>query len=282
MRRALQLAVLGAAFAAVTVLLVPVTAAGDAANAHLRLVYLSSDSPNVDFYVDGTRVWSNVGYRTISNYSDVSAGSHSYQVRKAGAAPDSTPIGQVQQVLNADGYYSMLAAGKVDELKTAVITDAAPPNPPPDYCQARFLEASPDVPAVDVVVMQPNIIYPNISFMNASEYIRMPAGIYDIELRKTQPDHKGTVIFTVKNFNADGGHIHTLSAAGGVGRPVELVEMYDSSSASITPAGGAQTGAGGMFLRQHLPAPLALVLLPLALLGVALIVLTRRRTSLDS
>ena len=280
MRRALQLAMLATALAAVTVLLVPVVAAGDSGTARLRLVYLSSDSPAVDFYVDGTRVWSAVNYRTISNYSDVSAGSHSYQVRKAGSAADSTPIAQVQQVLNADGYYSMVAAGKVDQLKASIIADASPPNPPPDYCQARFLQASPDVPAVDVVVIQPNIIYPNISFMNASDYIRMPAGIYDIELRTAQTDHKGNVIFTVKNFNADGGHIHTLSAAGGVGRPVELVEMYDSSSASVTPAGGAQTGGGGMFLRQYASAPLVLV--PLALLAGALLVLARRRPSRQS
>jgi hypothetical protein len=37
-----------------------------------------------------------------------------------------------------------------------------------------------------------------------------------------------------------------------------------------------------MSLRHYLPAPLALVLLPLGLLGVALIVLSRRRRSLDS
>jgi hypothetical protein len=274
MRRALRFAVLGTVLAAITVSLVPVIAAADAGSAHLRLVYLSSDSPNVDFYVDGAKVWSNVAYRTISNYTDVSAASHSYQVRKAGAASDAAPLVQVQQVLNADGYYSVVAAGKVAELKAAVISDATPPNPPPDYCQARFLEASPDVPAVDVVVTQPNIIYPNISFMNASDYIRMPAGIYNIELRTAQADHQGKIIFTVKNFNADGGHIHTLSAAGGVGRPVELVEMYDSSSASVTPSGGAQTGGGGTSLRSYALAPLVLV--PLGLLGVALLVIRRR------
>jgi hypothetical protein len=274
MRRALRYAGLAAALAALTVSLVPAIAAADAGPAHLRLVYLSSDSPGVDFYVDGNKVWSDVNYRTISNYTDVAPGSHSYQVRKAGAAPDSPPLVQVQQALNSDAFYSVVSAGKVAELKAAVLPDASPPNPPPDYCQARFLEASPDVPAVDVVVVQPNVVYPNVSFMTASDYIRMPAGIYDIELRTAQSDHKGKVIFTIKNFNADGGHIHTLSAAGGVGRPVELVEMYDSSSASVTPSGGAQTGGGGTWLERHALAPLVLV--PLGLLGVALVLLRRR------
>jgi hypothetical protein len=275
MHRALQLAVIAMVVSVITVLLVPVMAAGDSGSAHLRLVYMSSDSPAVDFYVDGAKAWSNVDYRTISNYTDVSASSHTYQVRKAGSAPDSAPLAEVKQMLNTDGYYSVVAAGKVDQLRSVVIPDSAPPNPPPDYCLARFLHASPDVPAVDVVVTQPNVVYPNIGFMTASDYIRMPAGIYDIELRTAQADHQGKVIFTVKNFNADGGHIHTLTAAGGVGRPVELVEMYDSSSASVTPAGGAQTGEGGMFLRRYVSAPLVLV--PLALLGLALAVLARRR-----
>jgi hypothetical protein len=268
------------ALAAVAALLVPVSASADSGTARLRLVYLSSDSPAVDFYVDGNKVWSAVGYRTISNYAEVSAGAHSYQVKKAGSAPDSAPLAQLQQTLSPDGYFSMVAAGKVDQLKATLISDAAAPNPPPDYCQARFLQASPDVPAVDVVVIQPNIVYPNISFMNASEYIRMPAGIYDIELRTAQADHRGNVIFTVKNFNADGGHIHTLSAAGGVGRPVELVEMYDSSSAAVTPAGGAQTGGGGMARQPSAPTPL--VLLPLGLLAVTLLLLFRRRPAPQS
>ena len=172
MRSALQLAVIAAVVSVLAILLVPVTAAGDSGSAHLRLVYLSSDSPTVDFYVDGTKAWSNVGYKTISNYTDLSASSHTYQVRKAGAAPDSAPLAEVTRALNPDGYYSMVAAGKLEQLRSSVIQDSPPPNPPPDFCQARFLHASPDVPAVDVVVTQPNAIYPNIGFMTASDYKR--------------------------------------------------------------------------------------------------------------
>jgi hypothetical protein len=279
MRRALQSAAVATVVAALTALTVPVVAAGDPGTAHLRLVYLSSDSPAVDLYVDGAKAWSNVGYRTISNYADVSAAGHSYQVRKAGSAPDSAPVAQVQQVLNADGYYSVVAAGKFDQLRASVISDASPPNPPPDTCQARFLHASSEVPAVDVVVTQTNSTLPSVSFMSASDYFKVPAGIYDIELRTPQPDHNGKAIFTVKNFNADGGHIHTLSAAGGAGRPVEVVEMYDSTSAAVTPAGGAQTGEGGMALRGYASA--GLVLVPLGLLAAALLVLARRRPLLN-
>jgi hypothetical protein len=276
MRRALQSAAVGFLVSLLTALAVPVAASADPGTAHLRLVYLSDDSPAVDFYVDGTKAWSNVGYRTISNYTDVSAAGHTYQVRKAGSPADSSPVVQVQQALNQDGYFSLIVAGKFDQLRANLVTDAAPPNPPPDTCEARFLHASANVPTVDVVVKQVNATLSNISFMTASDYFRLPAGIYDIELRKPQADHNGQTIFTVKNFNADGGHIHTLAAAGGDGKPVEVVEMYDSTSAAVTPAGGAQTGEGGMALHGYSPASL-LVAVPLALLAGALLVLVRRR-----
>jgi hypothetical protein len=273
MRGWLRIALAATSVAMLAAVVMPALALADSGTAKLRLVYLSSDSPNVDFYVDGNKAWSNVGYKTISNYTEVSAAAHTYAVRKAGAAPDSQPMAQVQQTLNADGYFSVVAAGKFEDMQAKVITDAATSNPPPGYCQARFLQASPTVPAVDVVVTNPNVVYPNITFMNVSDYVRMPAGIYDIELRQATPDHKGTTIFTIKNFNADGGHIHTLSAAGGVGRTVELVEMYDSVSAVVTPSGAAETGGGGLFF--HGFAWLPLVLLPLALGGVALLLVRR-------
>ena len=262
-------AVVAALFA---VLLSPLTARAQPGTAWLRQVYLSSDSPNVDLYVDGNPAWSNVAYKTISKYLGVDAGTHLYQVRRTGAAPGSPPAGQVQATLKADSYYTVAVAGKFEDMRLSVYDDAPGPNPPPDHCMARFLHAAADVPRVDVVVNGTGVLYPNVSFMEASKYIQMPAGVYDIDLRTAGTN---TVIFTVKKFNADGGHIHTLAAAGGIGRPVELVEMYDSTSSVVTPQGNAQTGEGGLVLRQLAPAALGLIAFALA--GSALLLLARSR-----
>jgi Domain of unknown function (DUF4397) len=252
--------------------LAPLTARAEPGSAWLRQVYLSSDSPNVDLYVDGNKAWSDVKYRTISKYLNVVPGAHLYQVRPAGAAPDSPPSGQVQATLNADAYYTVMVAGKFENMQLRVYDDAAGPNPPPDHCMARFVHAALEVPRVDVIVNGSGALYQNISFMEASRYIQMPAGVYDIDLRMAGTQK---VIFSVKAFNADGGHIHTLAAAGGIGRPVEVVEMYDSTSSAITPQGGAQTGEGGLFLRQLVPASLALITFALGALG--LLFLARRQ-----
>jgi hypothetical protein len=259
--------------AVMAVVLSPVTArATQPGMAWLRQLYLSSDSPNVDLYIDGTRTWSNVPYKTISKYVDLKPGAHLYQVRPAGTAPDSPASGQVQATLSADTYYSVAVAGKFQNMRLSVYPDSPGPNPPSDRWMARFLHATLDVPKVDVVLNGSNILYRNLSFMEASPYLQMPAGSYDIDLRIAGSD-KG--IFTIRNFNAEGGHIHTIAAAGGIGRPVELVEMYDSTSVAVTPQGGAQTGAGGLALLE-LTLPLV-GLGALVLTGASLLLLARRR-----
>jgi hypothetical protein len=246
--------------------------AGQPGMAWLRQLYLSSDSPNVDLYIDGTRTWSNVPYRTVSKYVDLKPGPHTYQVRPAGAAPDSPASGQVQATLNADSYYSVVVAGKFKNMNLNLYPDSSGGNPPADRATARFLHATPDVPKVDVFQNGSTALYRNISFMEVSPYLQMPAGHYEIELRVAG---SSSPIFTLKDFNAEGGHIHTLAAAGGIGRPVELVQMYDSTSVAVTPKGGAATGAGGMAARPIVPASLGFSVLVAG--AATLLLLARRR-----
>jgi hypothetical protein len=135
------------------------------------------------------------------------------------------------------------------------------------------------VPDVDIFVQGPNARFEKVAYMHASDYAQMPAGIYDIQLRVAGTDQ---VIFTVNQFNADGGHIHSLAAAGGVNRRVEVVEMYDAVSAAVTPAEAPKTGEGGLAHGQA--AGYALGVLAIALLSVLVLpviaALAPRRISL--
>src|SRR5919108_508187 len=132
---------------------------------------------------------------------------------------------------------------KLKNMNLNLYPDSSGSNPPADRATARFLHATPDVPKVDVFQNGSTALYRNISFMEVSPYLQMPAGHYEIELRVAGSN---SPIFTLKDFNAEGGHIHTLAAAGGNGRPVELLQMYDWTSVAVPPQGGAATGAGGM------------------------------------
>jgi hypothetical protein len=253
--------------ALLALLAAPVTARADASmggKSAVRLVDLSSDPQNGDFYVDGNRAWSGVGYKTVSNYIEVAPGNHVYEVRKAGSPADSASLVRVQEMLKPDSYYTVMTAGAFDRLKASVFNDGSSAMPTADICQARFINATPDR-TLDVSVRGLNATFPNLGFLQASSYGQLPKGVYDIEIKDRANQN---VVASVQNFVAPGGHMHSLAAAGGKGSPVELVEFYDAMTADAVPQGAAHTGMGGGQPRS--PWPFAWPVLPVALVASVL------------
>jgi hypothetical protein len=268
-RDARRLSVVALVTALLAVLAAPLSARADmpvTGKAQVRLVDLSSDSQTSDFYVDGVKSWSGVAYKTVSNYIEVNPGSHVYEIRKAGSAPNSAPLGRAQQNADASSFYSALTAGWGNSLKVNVYRDGSPGMPAEEFCEARFINASPDLKAIDFAVHGLNANFTKLGFMESSQYGKLPKGVYDVEMRDSQSLN---VIATVKNFVAPGGHMHTLAATGGLGQPVELVEFYDAMTADQVPAGAAHTGMGGA--ARGSDTFNALPILPFVLLGSVLL-----------
>jgi hypothetical protein len=262
-RRNLPVLLAGVVAGLTALLAPPVVASADQSQAQLRMGYFSSDAPNVDFYVDGQRAWSNVGYKTISNYIDVAPGQHSFLVRTAGSAADSAPVAQAQGSLNAGTFYTAFASGKTGELKAAVFSDTFS-TPPSGKTVARFVHLAPEVPAVDVAVKGGPVVFNSIGFMQGSQYATVDAGTYNLELHQAGTDK---VLFTADGVQLSSGMVQTAIGSGGVGRPVELVKVQDAGASATAPSGGAATGGGGMALRQAAGlAPVALGLVAAALL----------------
>jgi hypothetical protein len=271
-----RVCLLGLVSALLAMLVAPVTARADmsmAGKSAVRLVDLSSDPQTADFYVDGNRAWSGVGYKTVSNYIEMGPGNHVYEARKAGSPAGSPPLVRVQEMMKPDSYYSVMTAGWFDSLKASVLNDGSSATPTPDICQARFINATPDL-TIDVSVRGLNADFPNLGFLQASSYGQLPKGVYDVEI-KDRANQK--VIAIVQNFVAPGGHMHSLAAAGGKGSPVELVEFYDAMTADAVPQGAAHTGMGGAQPRS--PLPYAWPILPGALLASLLALAGLRRSS---
>jgi Domain of unknown function (DUF4397) len=154
--------------------------------AQVRLVDLASDTQTADFYIDGARAWSNVDYKSVSNYIDVNPGAHVYEVRRAGSPADSAPAARVQGDARAESFYSVLSAGMATALKLSVFEDGSPSMPQPDYCQARFINAASGLAAIDFAVQGLDTSFRKLAFLQASRYGELPKGVYDVEMRDSQ------------------------------------------------------------------------------------------------
>jgi len=136
-----------AAVATAAVLAVPAAAAVATAEAGpgqamVRVAHFSPDASYVDVYMvslNRKQLFPNVFYKSVSSYWAVAAGPFTYEVRAAGAAPESEPVIQVKGNLAAGTSYTVAAVGRRDQLQGLLLRDDMAPTAP-GKAKVRFLD----------------------------------------------------------------------------------------------------------------------------------------------
>ena len=243
MRRS-RIAVMATAVMAACVLIVPAAAAEAApAQAKVRVAHFSPDASYVDVYMvslNRKQLFPNVFYKTVSSYWAVSAGPFTYEVRAAGATPESEPVIQVKGNLAAGKSYTVAAVGRRDQLQGLLLRDDMAPSAP-GKAKVRFLDAALDLPTVDIAVAGGRVLESRLAYPEPTGYRQLDSGRYRVEVRRAGADAvlvKGTV--AVKP-----GTVTSVALLGGAGEPRELYAFSDAAGSRSAPAGGIRTGAGG-------------------------------------
>lgn len=268
------------AVAALLPLLAGATPAAAAANpAHVRFVNLLPDYPsNVNFSVDGARFFSNVSYKTVSAYFRITAMNHDFVVRPVGST---SIVGEVQQVLTADSYYTLVVSGKQSDPRIGLYSDS--PSETAGKVVIRFCHFAPEVPGVDVAAPsgQP-IFFTNIGFTQCSQYATIDPGSYNLALWNTGKESTDQhPLFEADGVAVTGGTVNTIIGTGGEGKePVTAIPVLDAVSAVRAPNGGASTGEGGLAAAASTTVGPLVPLVVLLILGaVGLAVRSRRRAT---
>ena len=100
----------------------------------------------------------------------------------------------------------------------------------------RFVHTSPDAPAVDIAVKGGPVIFPNVAFKAASQYVPVDAGTYDLEVR---PAGKTDVVLAVPGVKLDAGNVYTVFAMGlasGEPKLVAVPSVDVKAAAALAPA----------------------------------------------
>jgi len=266
-----RIAVLAAAAVAACVLAVPAVASAQAGpgQALVRVAHFSPDASYVDVYMvslNRRQLFPNVVYKSVSSYWAVVAGPFTYEVRAAGAAPESEPAIQVKGDLAAGRAYTVAAVGGKDRLQGVLLRDDLQASAP-GKAKVRFLDAAFDLPPVDIALSTGRVLETGVAFPEPTGYSQLASGSYRVEVRRSGADAvlvKGTV--AVKP-----GTVTSVAVVGGAGKPRELYAFGDATGTRAAPAGGIRTGAGGTAPSSrpptapvHLPAAVFLVVLVVA------------------
>ncbi|MFC3959166.1 DUF4397 domain-containing protein [Halovivax cerinus] len=145
-----------------------------APEAAVRVAHLSPDAPAVDVYLAGDKVLADVAYGTISHYLGVDTGTYNVRITAAG---DAETVVFDDDVTIGSAYYTVAAIGELgaDTFQPLILTDAG-------SALVRLVHTAPDAPAVDVYAGDA-ALFRNVAFGEASDYVAVPAGDYDLAVR---------------------------------------------------------------------------------------------------
>jgi hypothetical protein len=206
-------------------------ATGPVTTAQLRVVHASPDAPNVDVLVDNAPVLTNVAYKVASSYLEVPSGSRNLKVRATGTA---TVVIDQNGTLDQNGFYTVLATGRVASIAPLVLTDDQT-SPASGNIRLRLVHASPTAGNVDIYVTAPTAdiatatpTLANVAFRAASNYLEVPAGTYRVRIT---PAGTKTVAIDVNNVALAAGQVRTAVAvdAPGGGAPLGAILLADKN-----------------------------------------------------
>lgn len=197
---------IGALALALVIMAVPAVQASD--NARVRVIHASPDAPNVDVLADGGPLFLDAPFTGITPYQTVPANVYNVQVVVAGTTGPAVIDADLNLFYNK--YYTVVATDFVSNITPLVLEDSR------DFvsfknASLRFIHASPDAPNVDIKVVDGPYLFQDIAFQSVGDYVTIPYGRYDLEVRVAGTD---TVALTIENANFRRASTNTVVAVG--------------------------------------------------------------------
>ena len=246
MKIARRLLILGLALMTALALAAPVLAQG-AGQAQVRVAHLAPDAPNVDVYVNGEPVLTDVPYTTVSGYLSLPAGTQQVTVYATGDT--TSPVIDTPVELAAGGAYTVAAVGLVaDGSLTAQVYEDDLRSPASGNAKVRVVHTSPDAGPVDVVPRGGQALVAGLTFPEASPYAQVPAGTYTLDVNAAGTDQTA---LTVPDATLASGGVYSAFAVGTVfADSLNVLLVQDnaagtSASASATPSASAPASQAG-------------------------------------
>jgi hypothetical protein len=193
--------------------------------AEFKVVNATSVPSPINVSVDGALTLSNIPFTGVSNYTTTSAGSHTFTVQ-ATSTPGANLV-ELVNTLNPATDTSLVFSGPAGGIMPLVLHDNNLP-PAVGHARIRFVNVSPDFPALDVYVNFAKQVS-NLVTQSASGYIDVTADTTIGTGFEFDFNIAGTVTPVLKMTNAViiGGHTYTVYVMGPASAPQGVLSKDD-------------------------------------------------------
>ena len=180
--------------------------------ARLRFVQASPDVAAADVVLSGGAqsipLSENLAFAGGTGYTEVISGTYTVQFTNPSSATPFASASNIALMANTD--YTVALVGRAGSLQAIRVTDENRPLPE-DAALVRFVNLSPDAPAVDLTQSTGRHFADKVSFKAASKYISLDAGAYDLEARVADTD---TILARTSGLAFAKGNVYTVFLMG--------------------------------------------------------------------
>jgi hypothetical protein len=150
----------------------------------IRIINLSPNAPNLDFYIDDTvnTVAANVPFGSASAVTQLDAGLKRVKIAYAGTDPDTARIDSYL-TLPATTRLCVLAIDSLSKLHARTLSYSLTATTNPDITYLRVVNALPNAGAVDVRITDANgsqTTFGNVTFEGVTQYLSLPKGKIEV------------------------------------------------------------------------------------------------------
>jgi len=246
-------------------------------NGRVRVIHAAADAPPVDIFVNGQKAVTALAFPKDTGYLSLPAGTYDVKVFVSPSAGTGIPVLQASLSVASGKDYTVLAVGEVSK-NTLALLPLEDNNAAPAAGQAhvRLVHASPDAPAVDVVVAGANTkIFSNVAYKGVGTYTPVPAGTYNLDATVAST---GATAKSVTGLVLRDRTVYTVIATGPASA-LQVLPLEDAKSTAPTP--GAPSTGTGLSADEGIPGEVAMLgasLLALVAAAAAGTVVVRARS----
>ncbi|ETI68425.1 DUF4397 domain-containing protein [Neobacillus vireti] len=148
--------------------------------AKIRVLHTSHDASNVDIYINGKRMIRDLPFKNVSTDIPLRAGKYHIDIYPAGNMVDSVLNKKI--TMEPGKSYTLATIDHVKKMRLLMFENL--PQVPANEAKVRFIHLSPDTQPLDIAVKDRDIVFPNLTYKQATEYLALTPMTVDLEVRE--------------------------------------------------------------------------------------------------
>ncbi|PYG87276.1 uncharacterized protein DUF4397 [Ruminiclostridium sufflavum DSM 19573] len=187
---------------------------------YIRIFHAAPGAPEVDVYANGKQVAKRLVYGQFTDYMSVSAGMYTIEAFPVGLKD--SPVLSVRIPILEKKVYTLAVIGILPRIGILPVEDeyqALSPN----RVNIRFINLSPNAPALDLALRSGMRLFTDIGYTEASQYMSLLPGNYNMVVKPTEVD---TAVVNLPNVRLLPKRNLTFYVLGMFGQQPSSLEVY--------------------------------------------------------